>query len=334
MERVSRKKSKMKKSKKHRKEKSKRSGRGRQVEEGSESEDEELNEEESYRSKRGKNKSAKSKHNRKQRKQREQQQIEELKTEMSTVKTNNVASDSIVAEGNSSDYDYFVYKPANNCVTVSRKLESILPPDTTVIYKTDKTSSIKDYHRLRSVASAKERDTTQSLDSDYFIVNSNVLLDTQSPRKDCKIAPPPPRRKDNETVFIYSTKANATAKRPSSMIAESQNLANEQKVLISESYKRSYPNTGDSSFSGRFKDNEDEEVDEEEEVDRHRRNRKRDSSRKRRSEKENRKRSHKSRRSSKASRRKSAKSSRHRGEKSEKKRKRKRRSAYADEELF
>lgn len=48
------------------------------------------------------------------------------------------------------EYAYIVYKPGSNYIAMSRSLNELIPPDTTVIYKMDETSNKKDKQRIKS----------------------------------------------------------------------------------------------------------------------------------------------------------------------------------------
>ncbi|KAF7493346.1 hypothetical protein SSS_04237 [Sarcoptes scabiei] len=88
------------------------------------------------------------------------------------------------------EYAYIVYKPSTNYIAMSRSLKDLIPPDTTVIYKMDQTSNSNDMNRIMSCGSnrliTEKNDFNSSLRSDYFMINSNLLLN-QDDKGDEKI---------------------------------------------------------------------------------------------------------------------------------------------------
>ncbi|KAH9529890.1 hypothetical protein DERF_003747, partial [Dermatophagoides farinae] len=85
------------------------------------------------------------------------------------------------------EHAYIVYNPRLNTIALSRTLNELVRPDSTIIYKVDETSNNEDKIRIKSRnnngsidESKKKSAISKSLRSDYFIVNSNLLL------KDCQ----------------------------------------------------------------------------------------------------------------------------------------------------
>lgn len=139
-----------------------------------------------------------------------------------------------------SEYAYIVYRPDTNYVAVSRTLKNLVPPNTTVVYKVDETSNLSEAdsvmkgiktrgedvflpstESLRQPASPTSGKSCRSIRSNYFVVNSDLLLKKQmeeQARRKSQVhrpEPPPPKTrspvngsmKTNDTLFVYSTRA-------------------------------------------------------------------------------------------------------------------------------
>lgn len=102
----------------------------------------------------------------------------------------------------SSEYAYFVYKPEKNLVSVSRSLKSVLPPNTTVIYKTDDKTAPEVKSLINNETSPTIKSSNSSLHTNYYIVNSNRLLNQSKEKQNVKVED----KKSTETVFLYSAK--------------------------------------------------------------------------------------------------------------------------------
>ena len=187
-----------------------------------------------------------------------------------------------------SEYAYIVYVPDTNYVAVSRSLKNLLPKNTSVVYKVDETSNLSEAGSvMKSIKSstgvgAQQRDqflselstiptsespprrppssptsgkTFRSIRSNYFIVNSDLLLknhEVEEQKRANQLQPPKPSKpmstasiKTNETVFVYSTKAQFAKLPGYAQQVQSQPTRSEPKIRFNpatETNKTCQPN--------------------------------------------------------------------------------------------
>ncbi|KAJ6221048.1 hypothetical protein RDWZM_006860 [Blomia tropicalis] len=211
--------------------------------------------------------------------------IEPTSTTIPMTTTTPTASNHLQSDGkmindnnqSSSDYAYIVYRPDSNYVAVSRSLKNLIPSNTTVIYKVDETSNHAEAGsiinnmkqtfdgfdgKIGSIPLSSDlilNDgspsalSRRSLRSNYFVLNSNLLLKQNG--IDTKINNDINQTKTKETVFVYSTKTKLP-NRSLSIVEKQQQQQQQQSIrhLKTMVEPRLQPNELGSSPS--FEDNE------------------------------------------------------------------------------
>nr|XP_046911407.1 uncharacterized protein LOC124492536 [Dermatophagoides farinae] len=191
------------------------------------------------------------------------------------------------------EHAYIVYNPRLNTIALSRTLNELVRPDSTIIYKVDETSNNEDKIRIKSRnnngsidESKKKSAISKSLRSDYFIVNSNLLLkdcqnddaggehiksslsltmtDNIMPDQKKPLAMVATKNDDtnetvhvnDQTVFVYSTKVptslknqwtTTTATIPTKSISSKRSIVVEERAKHGYSFEKNSKNSRSSS---------------------------------------------------------------------------------------
>ncbi|XP_027194487.2 uncharacterized protein LOC113789184 isoform X3 [Dermatophagoides pteronyssinus] len=110
------------------------------------------------------------------------------------------------------EYAYIVYNPRSNSIAMSRTLNNLIPPDTTIIYKVDETSNNEDKIRIKSRNGITSDEYCQNDGEHLNSLTSTTTTTNETEQKKLSVKDDEAIHVDDQTVFVYSTKAPQSLK--------------------------------------------------------------------------------------------------------------------------